>query len=191
MFPSSGSIYFLLLLPSLLHIEQNVVVDTRNELHFLQKLSCSSFHIHNIVNLSSQGLQVVVCPQSWCSTSKDHERRKLCTCLYSTAVPKQNLGQLLVPTIHVGRSSSKHSYTMLDGLDHGLNHPIALRPLRRSELVLNGIIPTHYIKFCSPLPPIVSQHEFGNSIPTNYLILQEPGFRLRSMVSNRLCFAPL
>jgi hypothetical protein len=92
MFTSSGNIYFLLLLLSLLHIEQNVIVYTRNELHFLQKLSCNSFHIHTIVSLSSQGLQVIVCPQSWCLTSKDHEWRKLCTCLYSTAVPKQNLG---------------------------------------------------------------------------------------------------
>ncbi len=191
MLTSSGSIYFPLLLLNLLHIEQNVVVDTRNELHFLQKLNCSNLHIHTIVNLSSQGLQVVVCPQSWCSTSKNHERRKSCTCLYSTALPKQDFGQLLIPVIHVGKSSSKHSYTMLDGLDHALSHPIALRPLGCSALVLNSIIPTHHIEFCSPFPPIVSQHEFGNSIPTNYLILQKPGCRLCSMVSNRLCFASL
>jgi hypothetical protein len=49
----SGNIDFLLLLLSLLHIEQNVVMDACNELHFLQKLSCSSFHINTIVSLSS------------------------------------------------------------------------------------------------------------------------------------------
>jgi len=153
MLTSFGSIDFLLLLLSLLHIEQNIVVDTCNELHFLQKLNCSSFHIHTIVSLSSQGLQVVVCPQSWCSTSKDHERREFCTRLYPITVPKQNLGQLLIPTIHVGRSSSKHSYTMLDGLNHALSHPIALRPLGCNALVLNNIVPTHHVELCSPLPP--------------------------------------
>jgi len=156
MLTSSGNIDFLLLLLSLPHIEQNVVVDICNELHFLQKLSCSNFHIHTIVSLSSQGLQVVVRFQSWRSTSKDHERREFRIHLYPTAVPKQNLGQLLIPTIHVGRSSSKHNYTMLDGLDHALSHPIALRPFGRSALVLNSIIPTHHVELCSPLPPIVS-----------------------------------
>jgi hypothetical protein len=180
-----------LLILSLLHIEQNLIMDACNELHFLHKLSCSSFHINTIVSLSSQGLQVVVCPQTWCSTSKDHERREFCTRLDPTLVPKQNLSQLLIPTIHVGRSSNKHSYAMLDGLNHALSHPIALRPLGCSTLVLNSIVPTHHVELCSPLPPIVSQHEFGNSISTNYLILQKPGCRLRSMVSNRLCFAPL
>jgi hypothetical protein len=66
--------------------------------------------------------------------------------LYPTAVPKQNLGQLLILTIHVGRNSSKHSYTMLDGLNHALSHPIALRPLGCSALVLNSIVPTHHVE---------------------------------------------
>jgi len=153
MLTSFGSIDFLLLLLSLLHIEQNVVMDACNELHFLQKLSCSSFHINTIVGLNSQGLQVVVCPQTWCSTSEDHERREFCIRLDPTSVPKQNLSQLLIPIIHVGRSSNKHSYAMLDGLNHALSHPIALRPLGCSALVLNSIVPTHHVELYSPPPP--------------------------------------
>jgi hypothetical protein len=146
MFTSSGSIDFLLLLLSLFHIEQNFVMDACNELHFLQKLSCSNFHINTIVNLSSQGLQVVVCLQMWCMTSKDHERREFCIRLDPTSVPKQNLSQLLIPTIHVGKSISKHNYAMLDGLNHALSHPIALRPLGCNALVLNSIVPTHHVE---------------------------------------------
>ncbi len=88
MLTCSGIIDFLLLLLSLLHIEQNVVMDACNELHFLQKLSCGSFHINSIVSFISQGLQVVVCSQMWCSASKDHEWREFCTLLDPTSVPK-------------------------------------------------------------------------------------------------------
>jgi hypothetical protein len=75
MLTSSGSIDLLLLFISLFHIEQNDAMNARNELYFLQKLSCSSFHINTIVGFSRHDLQVVVCPQTWRSTSKDHERR--------------------------------------------------------------------------------------------------------------------
>ncbi len=97
MLTSSGSIDFLLLSMRLLHIAQDVVVDASNEFHFLQKLSCSLFHTTPIVRLSSQrfssqGLQVVLCPQTRCAASKNHERREFSACLDSTSVPKQNLG---------------------------------------------------------------------------------------------------
>jgi hypothetical protein len=80
----------------LLHIAHDVVVDASNEFHFLQKLSCSLFYTTPIVSLSSQslnsqGLQVVVCPQTRCVASKNHERREFSACLDSTSVPKQNL----------------------------------------------------------------------------------------------------
>ncbi len=96
MFTSPGSIDFLLLFLRLLHIAHDVVVDASNEFHFLQKLSCSLFYTTPIVSLSSQslnsqGLQVVVCPQTRCVASKNHERREFSACLDSTSVPKQNL----------------------------------------------------------------------------------------------------
>ncbi len=97
MLTSPSNIDFLLLFLRLLHIAQDVVVDASNEFHFLQKLSCSLFYTTPIVSfssqsLSSQGLQVVVCPQTRCAASKNHERREFSACLDSTSVPKQNLG---------------------------------------------------------------------------------------------------
>ncbi len=50
-FPGSiGSPLFLL---CLFHIEQNIFVDVRYELHFLQKLRCSHFNINIIISRSS------------------------------------------------------------------------------------------------------------------------------------------
>jgi hypothetical protein len=98
---------------------------------------------------------------------------------------------VLVPRIHICRSRSQNNDAMLDGLDHALRHPVALRPLGCSALVLDGIILTHHIKLCSPLPSIVSKYEFGNPMPTDYFIFQKPGCCFSSMISNRLCFAPL
>ncbi len=92
MFTSSGTIDFLLLFLRLLHITQDVVVDASNEFHFLQKLSYSVFYTTPIVSLNSQSLQVVVCLQTRCAASKNHERREFSACLDSTSVPKQNLG---------------------------------------------------------------------------------------------------
>jgi hypothetical protein len=79
---------------------------------------------------------------------------------------------------------------MLDGFDHAFRHPVALGPLRCSALVLDGIILAHHIELCSPLPSIISQYKFGNSIPTDYVILQKLGGSFGSMISHRLCFAP-
>jgi hypothetical protein len=80
---------------------------------------------------------------------------------------------------------------MLDGFNHALRHPVALGPLGCSALMLDGIILAHHIKLCSPLPSIVSQYKFGNSISTDYVIFQKHGGSFSSMISNRLCFAPL
>ncbi len=191
MFTSLGSIAFLLLFLSMIHIEQNIIMDACNEFHFLHKLSYNHFHIFTIVNLNSQGLQVVICPQTWCSTREDHEQREFRTRLGPTSIPKQNLSQMFIPTIHVGRGSSKHSYAMLDGLDHALNHSIALKSLGWSALVLNSVIPTHYIELCNPLPPIINQYKSGNSVPANHFILQKLSCCLRPMISNCFSFAPL
>ncbi len=68
-----GGISLPLLFLCLLHIEQNVFVDAYNELHFLQKLCCSNLHIRTSIRLSCQGVQVIVCPETWCSTSQNHE----------------------------------------------------------------------------------------------------------------------
>jgi hypothetical protein len=80
---------------------------------------------------------------------------------------------------------------MFDGLDHMLDHPIALRPLGCSALVLDCIVPTHHIELYSPLPPIVSQYEFWDTKPADYVIFKKPGCCFGSMINNRLCFAPL
>jgi len=175
MFTSPSSIDLLLLFLRLFHIAQDIVVDAPNEFDLLQKLSCSILYATPFISLSNQSLQIVVCPQTRCAASKNHERRESSACLDSTSVSKQNLGQLLIPTICVGRRSGKHSYAMLDGLDHTLGHPIALRPLRCSALVLNCIVLTHHIELCSPLPPIISQYELRDTEPTDYVILQKPG----------------
>jgi hypothetical protein len=111
--------------------------------------------------------------------------------LDSTSVSKQNLGQLLIPTICVGGRSGKYGYAMLDGLDHTLGHPIALRPLGCSTLVLNCIVLTHHIELCSPLPPIISQYELRDTEPTDYVILQKHGCCSGSMIGNCLRFTPL
>ncbi len=73
MFTFPGGISLPLLLLCLLHIEQNIFVDACNELHFLQKLCCNNLHICTSIRFSRQGVQVIVCPETWCATSQNHE----------------------------------------------------------------------------------------------------------------------
>ncbi len=80
---------------------------------------------------------------------------------------------------------------MLDGLDHALHHPIALRPLKCSELMLDFVVLAHQLEFCSPFSTIVSKYKLGDSIPADNVIFQEPGCSLGTMINNCLCLTPL
>jgi len=62
---------------------------------------------------------------------------------------------------------------MLDGLDHALCHPIALRPLNCSALMLDPIVLAHQLELCSPFSTIVSKYKFGDSILADNVIFQE------------------
>jgi hypothetical protein len=161
MFTSPGSIDLPLLFLRMFHIAQDIVVDAPNKFDLLQKLSYSILNATPFISLSSQSLQVVVCPQTRCAANKNHERGELSACLDPTSVSKQNLGQLLIPTIRVGGRSGKHDYAMLDGLDHTLCHPIALRPLGCSALVLDCIVLTHHIELAAHSPPLSVSMNFG------------------------------
>ncbi len=98
---------------------------------------------------------------------------------------------MLVPTIHIAWCYSKNGDAMFDGLDHALCHPIALRPLRCSALMLDSVVLAHYLEFYSPFPTIVSEYEFGYSISADNVVFQESGCSLSTMISDRLCLAPL
>jgi len=191
MLTSSGNIDLLLLFLRLFYIAQDIVVDASNKFDLLQKLSCSILNSASFISLSRQRLQVVVSPQTRCAASKNHKWRKFSTCLDPTSVSKQNLGQLLIPTFCVGRSSCEHSYAMLDSLNHTLGHPIALRPLGRSALVLDRIVLAHRIELCNPLPPIIGQYKLWDTEPTDYVILQELGRCFGPMIGHCLRFTPL
>ncbi len=80
---------------------------------------------------------------------------------------------------------------MLDGLDDALRHPIALRPLRCSALMLDPIVLAHQIKFCSPFSTIVSKHKLGDPIPADNVIFQESGCSFGTMISNCFRLTPL
>ncbi len=79
---------------------------------------------------------------------------------------------------------------MLDGLDHALRHPIALRPLRCILLMLDSIVLAHQLELCSPFSTIVRQYKLGDSILADNVIFQEPGYSLGTMINNGLCLTP-
>ncbi len=80
---------------------------------------------------------------------------------------------------------------MLDGLDNALRHPIALKPLRCSALMLDPVVLAHQIEFCSPFSTIVSKHKLGDPIPADNVIFQESGRSLSTMISNCFRLTPL
>jgi hypothetical protein len=79
---------------------------------------------------------------------------------------------------------------MFDRFDQALCHPIALRPLGCSVLMLDSIVIAHHIEFFSPFSTIVSKHKLGDSIPADYVIFQESSCILSTMISNRLSLTP-
>ncbi len=79
---------------------------------------------------------------------------------------------------------------MLDGLDHAFRHPIALRPLRCSALMLDSVVFAHQFELCSPFSTIVSKYKLGDSELADNVIFQEPGCSLGTMISNRLHLTP-
>jgi hypothetical protein len=57
--------------------------------------------------------------------------------------------------------------------------------------MLYSVVLAHYLEFCSPFPTIVSEYEFGYSIPADNVVFQESGCSLSTMIDNYLCLAPL
>ncbi len=116
MFSLPSCISVPLLFLCLLHVEQDAFMDTRYEPHLMQELCCNNLDIRTIISHVNQSIQIIISSETWRATHQNHKRRELRTSLDPTSVPKQDLGQVLVPRIHICRSRSQNSDAMLDGL---------------------------------------------------------------------------
>ncbi len=109
-----------------------------------------------VINRISQGMLVIVSPKMWCAPNHYHEERKLSVGLNPTSISKHDLGNLLIPTIHILWCCREHDDAMFNNFDQTFHHPITLRPLGCYVLMVDIVVLTHNIKFCYPFPSIIN-----------------------------------